>query len=90
MQPRCGCVVHCVYIDAVCAGGDWGLARIGAITVEGAEGVSITGSTFTRLDGNAIVLSGYVRGATIDSNEFVWLGESAVVRAAAAAAATPS
>ena len=61
-------------------GGDWGLARVGAITIEGAEGVSITASTFTRLDGNAVLLSGYVRDVTVDSCEFVWLGESAVVR----------
>ena len=61
------------------SGGDWGVARIGAVTMEGAEGVVIFNCTFTRLDGNAIVLNGYNRNTTIDANEFVWLGESAVV-----------
>jgi hypothetical protein len=60
------------------SGGDWGLSRMGAILIENAQSVSVTGSLFTRLDGNAIFLSGYVRDTLIDSNEFVWIGESGV------------
>jgi len=60
------------------SGGDWGLSRLGAVLSQGAVGLKITGNTFTRCDGNAVFLSGYNRGVTIDSNEFVWLGESAV------------
>ena len=60
------------------SGGDWGLSRMGAIRIEGAQGISIMNSTFTRLDGNAIFLSGYTRNVSIDANDFVWLGESAV------------
>jgi len=39
----------------------------------------IKNSTFTRLDGNAIVLNGFNRNVSIDRNEFYMLGESAVV-----------
>ena len=50
------------------SGGDWGLARIAAIRIEGAEGVNISNSLFSRLDGNAIFLSGYVYKA-YESND---------------------
>jgi len=51
---------------------------MGAILIEGAEHVTLSQNTFSRLDGNAVFLSGYVRNTSVDSNEFVWLGESAV------------
>jgi hypothetical protein len=60
------------------SGGDWGLSRMGAILIENAQSVSVSSSLFTRLDGNAIFLSGYVRDTVIDLNEFVWIGESGV------------
>lgn len=60
------------------SGGDWGLSRMGAVLMAGVEQVTVENSTFTRLDGNAVFLSGYTRNVTIDSNEFVWLGENAV------------
>ena len=41
------------------SGGDWGLYRGGAIFVEGAEDVTIQHNTLTRLDGNAVFVSGY-------------------------------
>jgi hypothetical protein len=63
----------------ISAGGDWSIARIGAITAENTKGISIINSTFTRLDGNAIVLNGFNRDVLIDSNEFYMIGESAVV-----------
>lgn len=55
-----------------------GLSRLGAILVNGAQSLSIINNTFTRLDGNGVMLSGYNRNVTIDGNEFVWMGESAV------------
>ena len=61
------------------AGGDWGVARIGAITAEGAAGLAVRHCTFTRLDGNAIVLNGWTRGAIAEDSEFQYLGESAIV-----------
>ena len=61
------------------AGGDWTVARIGALIAEGSVGLTVANCTFARLDGNAIVLNGFNRGATIDASEFTLLGESAVV-----------
>ena len=61
------------------AGGDWTAARVGALTAEGSAGLTIANCTFSRLDGNAVVLNGWNRGATIDASEFELLGESAVV-----------
>ncbi len=61
------------------SGGDWAVARTAALTVEGSVGFSVTDSVFTRLDGNAVALNGWNRGANVSRNEFVWLGESAVV-----------
>lgn len=60
------------------SGGDWGLARMGAVLASGALGLTISNSTFSRLDGNGVFLSGWTRNVTIDSNEFVWMGESGV------------
>jgi hypothetical protein len=60
------------------SGGDWGLARTGAIRIEGAEGVAVTNSLFWRVDGAAVSINGYARDTVVDSNEFAWLGESAV------------
>ena len=60
------------------SGGDWALERLGAVLLEGTEDVAITGCLFTRIDGNAVFLSGYNRRAVVARNEFVWLGQSAV------------
>lgn len=51
------------------SGGDWGLSRMGAILVEGAQGTSVANCTFSRIDGNAVFLSGWVRDTSIDANE---------------------
>jgi hypothetical protein len=59
-------------------GGDWSIARVGTITVEGAAGLTLQGLNFTRLDGTAVSLNGYTRDTTIAGCEFAWLGESAV------------
>lgn len=42
------------------SGGDWALQRQGAVTLVGTEGAVIANNLFTRLDGNAIFLGGYV------------------------------
>lgn len=60
------------------SGGDWGLERFGSIFAEGSERLSISDCTFSRIDGNAVFLSGYSRNASIARNEFVWLGGSGV------------
>ena len=60
------------------SGGDWGLQRMGAIHLEGTQGVTIAECLVTRVDGNAIMLSGYNRNTTISRNEFVWIGDSVI------------
>ena len=42
--------------------GDWALQRSAAIFVEGTENVAVDACVLSRLDGNAIMLSGYNRG----------------------------
>ena len=60
------------------SGGDWALERLGALVLDGTVGVTVEECTFTRLDSNALLLSGYSRGAVIRDNEFCWLGQSAI------------
>ena len=60
------------------SGGDWALERQGAIFLEGTEGVAITNNTFTKLDTNAVFLSGYNQHTAIVQNNFRWLGQSAI------------
>jgi len=60
------------------SGGDWGLHRGGAIFMEGTHNCAVDNCTFERLDGNAIMVSGYNRNATVQDSEFSWLGHSAV------------
>jgi hypothetical protein len=60
------------------SGGDWALERLGALLLEGTTGVTVSQCYFSRIDGNAIFLSGYNRATAITRNEFVWLGQSAV------------
>ena len=60
------------------SGGDWSLEREGAIKLEGTERCVMRRNYFTRLDTNAISINGYNRHTTVDVNEFVWLGQSAV------------
>eukprot|EP01049_Picozoa_sp_SAG25_P006798 SAG25_NODE_529_length_7160_cov_55.546382_2_plen_386_part_00 len=58
--------------------GDWALARSGALTITGVEGVSVRHNQFTRCDGNGISINDYARGVSLVGNDFNWLGESAM------------
>ena len=60
-------------------GGDWALARRGAVRIEGAERVAIDGCTFRRVDGNAVVIQGYARNVTVRGSEFHLIGENGIV-----------
>ena len=60
------------------SGGDWALHRGGAIHLDGATDIVISDSIFRRLDGNAIMLSGYCRNNTISRSEFSWIGNGAL------------
>jgi hypothetical protein len=60
------------------SGGDWALERIGAVLLEGTQSATVANCTFTRIDGNAVFISGYNRNATIAQSTFEWLGQSAI------------
>ena len=47
---------------------DWMFDRTGAVLLEGAERVRVTGSDFAQLGGNAVVVSGFNRRVAIDGN----------------------
>ena len=63
---------------AVPGPGDWALERSAAVFVEGAEGVLVADAHFSRIDGNALMLSGYTRDVLVRDSEFVLLGGSAI------------
>eukprot|EP00051_Salpingoeca_urceolata_P012202 m.151344 g.151344 ORF g.151344 m.151344 type:complete len:412 (-) comp17408_c0_seq6:91-1326(-) len=59
--------------------GDWGMERLAAIRAKGSANLTVTNCTFSRLDGNAVLLDGWNRDAVVEKSEFVLLGASAVV-----------
>ncbi|XP_065906254.1 uncharacterized protein [Dysidea avara] len=61
------------------SGGDWTVHRGAAVVVEGAENVTISKCLFYSPGGNGLLLNNYVRGAVIEGNEFVWVGDNAIV-----------
>jgi len=61
------------------SGGDWSVHRGGAIFVERAEHILVQNCLFDSPGGNALFLSNYVRDAVIEGNEFVWVGDNAIV-----------
>ena len=61
------------------SGGDWAVHREAALVVEGVEGVNISNCLFYSPGGNGLLLNNYVRGAVIEGNEFVWVGDNAIV-----------
>jgi len=58
--------------------GDWALDRFAAIFLQGTEGVTINNCTFERLDGNAVMFSGYNRNATVQNSDFAYIGGNAM------------
>ena len=65
--------------EAPISGGDWSLRRSAAVFVEGADNFTIKNCVFDSPGGNALMLSNYIRNSVIESNEFVWVGDSAIV-----------
>ena len=61
------------------SGGDWTVHRGAAIFVEGAEHILVQNCVFDSPGGNGLLLSDYVRDAIIEGNEFVWVGDNAIV-----------
>jgi hypothetical protein len=64
---------------AVPSGGDWALERTAAVFAEGTTGLVVRGCNFSRVGGNALMLSGFARGAVLEGNAFRWTGGSAMV-----------
>jgi len=60
------------------SGGDWALYKGAAVHIQGARDVLVANCTFARLDGNALMLSGFTRDVRVARNEFVWLGDGAM------------
>lgn len=60
------------------SGGDWALQRMGALFFEGTEKTLVDSCVFERLDGNAVMISGYNRNVTIQNSEFAWIGDSVI------------
>ena len=61
------------------SGGDWTVHREAALVAEGIEGFKISNCLFYSPGGNGLLLNNYVRGAVIEGNEFVWVGDNAIV-----------
>eukprot|EP00475_Leptophrys_vorax_P015852 TRINITY_DN2221_c0_g2_i1.p1 TRINITY_DN2221_c0_g2~~TRINITY_DN2221_c0_g2_i1.p1 ORF type:complete len:787 (-),score=214.49 TRINITY_DN2221_c0_g2_i1:1749-4109(-) len=70
------------YMDphGVPSGGDWALQRSGAVFLEGTSGAVIDNCAFFRLDGNALMISGYNSEFTLSNSIFSWIGDSAVAQ----------
>ena len=60
------------------SGGDWALQRTAALFFEGTEGCVIDSCVLQRLDGNAVMLSGYNQYANLTGNTFLYTGASAI------------
>ena len=60
------------------SGGDWAIARTGAVFIENAESVEVADSFFDSVGGNGVFLSKYARNCTIIGNRFAFPGDSAV------------
>ena len=61
------------------SGGDWSVHRGAAVFIEGAEHVLVQNCLFNSPGGNGLFLSNYVRDTVIEGNEFVWVGDNAIV-----------
>ena len=73
-----GSAIQYMNPHGVPSGGDWALQRDAALFAEGTVGLNVTGCTFERLDGNALMLSGFTREAVIAENEFSYIGDTVI------------
>ena len=63
---------------SVPSGGDWALSRTAALFAEGTLGLQVFDCDFERNDGNALMLSGYHRGAAVTDSHFAYTGGTAI------------
>ena len=66
-------------LHSVPSGGDWALERIASVFAEGTTSFTVQGCNFTRIGGNALMLSGFARDALFADNSFRWTGGSAMI-----------
>ena len=68
------------YMDphGVPSAGDWALDRVGAVFLQGTERITYDNCFFERLDGNAVMVSGYNRNATVTNSDFAFIGGNAI------------
>jgi hypothetical protein len=69
------------YMDApeVPSGGDWSLLRQAAVRMAYISNATVSDCVFNGIGGNGIVISDTALSTNILSNEFVWVGSSAVL-----------
>ncbi|CAF1401225.1 unnamed protein product [Adineta steineri] len=61
------------------SGGDWSVHRGGTIYSTNTKNITITHNLFNQLGSNGMALVDYNDDTSILSNEFVWLGDSAII-----------
>eukprot|EP00041_Stephanoeca_diplocostata_P020313 m.452328 g.452328 ORF g.452328 m.452328 type:complete len:998 (+) comp21539_c0_seq2:36-3029(+) len=62
------------------SGGDWAITRSAAVFLDnGVVGASISGCTFDQVDGNGVFFSRHVHNSSIIANDFLQLGETAML-----------
>jgi hypothetical protein len=61
------------------SGGDWAVHRGAALEIVDSSDVTVTNCSFEQVGGNGLLLSNNVQRAQVTHNEFVKLGDSAVV-----------
>ena len=72
------------------SGGDWSIARVAAVFVESAEGITIANATFSQTGGNAVMFSNHVAWSSVQDSEFVHIGDSGALLHSCAACVTGS
>ena len=60
------------------SGGDWALQASAAVELRRTESITVSNCTFQRLDGNALLLYGYNRNASIVGSDFSYIGDTAM------------
>lgn len=68
------------YLDSyeVPSGGDWSIHRGGAVFLDGAAFITLEQIGFDQCDGNAVFLSRFARGNTVQDCDFYRTGDTAI------------
>ncbi len=77
-KPR-SAALPCHVRYTVPSAGDWSLRASGAVEVDGAADASLLGCTWSRVDGNGLLITGAARRTVVADADFFRPGGSAVV-----------